>query len=612
MENKEDFKVKEIESQAIPVQPKPPKKRIDLSSLFKKEKLPKTVTIIVVIAILVAAGAIFWGRHSFSKAKVELDIEISEEIASGEEIIISVHYRNKNRVNLNDAYLIIDYPSGTFSLEGKELFQEQRTLRTIPRKSEGKEDFKIRFVGEQEDIKNLRAKLNYQPQNINSRFENTASLRADINSVLIKINIEGSEKAISGQEVSYLVEYENKTDKDLSNLRIELTYSDDFEFEDAEPRPIDETNNIWHVDLLRSGEKREINFRGTLTGNEGENKVLEVTIGRMQNNVFLRYSKSEYSTQISPSPLLLLLETKEAKEDCKIDPGERLHYKISFKNNTDVALEELILKAYFQDDVFNFKNIALGDVGSFDSREKVITWGGGEIPALKLLEPNQSGEVNFSIVLKNPMPVFSYHDKNFRARVLAEIQTLTVPAKFALDELRFENKFICKINSQLGLKSKVYYYDPESSINNTGPIPPKVDQLTTYTVHWQITNTSNDLESVKVRTILPQGTIWSDYYINKVEDSQFYYNERTKEILWEIEKIPAGTGVVLPIYELIFKIGLRPSINQVDQRPTLINESSVEGKDLFTEVILKDFTTEVNTSLPDDPGVGVKQGRVVE
>lgn len=609
----QDFQVKEIKQDIKPIQPTRLKKKIRLPSFFRKEKLPKTLVIIGIVLIMVAAGAVLWGRHSFSKAKVELSIEVSEDIASGEEAVVSVIYRNKNRVNLYSAYLTIDYPSGTLSLDGEEIFQEQKLLGTISRKSEGKEEFRIRFIGEKEDIKNLSVKLDYQPQNINSRFENTATLKTEINSVLVGINIEGSEKIISGQEISYRIEYENKTSQDISNLRIKLNYSDDFEFEDAEPKPIEDTNNTWQVGVIKSSEKKEINLRGTLTGNEGESKVLEVVAGKMENGIFLKYTKSEFITQIAPSPLLLLLNIKGiGDEECNVDPGQRLDYKIEFKNNTDVALEELILKVYFLDDVFNFKNIALGDVGSFDGRENVITWSGGEVPALKLLEINQSGEVSFTITIKDSLPIFSQQDKNFKARVLAEIQTLTVPAKFSVDELRFENRLICKINSELFLESKVYYYEPQIGLVNSGPLPPKVDDLTTYTVHWQITNTSNNLENVKVRTILPQGTVWMDRHINKVGNSNFYYNERTKEIGWDISSVPAGTGVVSPLYELIFQIGLRPSINQVGQRPTLINESSVEGKDLFTEKTLKDFTTEVNTTLPDDSRVGTNQARVVE
>lgn len=599
MNEERNFQIKEIKQEKIPVYktPTPPKKkRFDLTSLFSKKNLPKTLLIITIIFILIAGAAIIWGRHSFSRAKVQIDIEVPEDIASGEGVVFTIEYKNNNRVNLYDAYLIIDYPLGTFSSEGKEIYQEQKKLEVIPRKSQGEESFKVRFVGEKGDVKNLTARLDYRPQNINSRFENSTIFRIEINSVLIGLDVQGSEKTIADQEVNYLIEYENKTDDDILDLKIELTYPEDFEFTSAEPSPEPvEGNNIWQIDLLKSGEKRTINLKGNLDGEEGESKILKTAIGRIENNIFIQYSQLEFITQIAPSPILVLLEIEGVEEGCKINPGQKLNYKVEFRNNTDIALEELILRVYFEDNIFDFKELKLGGIGFFDSRENMITWSGAEVSALDLLEPNQSGQVRFSVEIKESLPIFSFTDKNFQARILAEIETLTVPVKFSISELRVERELVCKINTELDLKTKVYYYEPEPGIINIGPIPPKVNQLTTYTVHWQISNTSNDLENVKVWAILPQGIGWQNYYINKVSGSSVNYNERTKEVIWEISKVPSGTGVILPVYELIFQIGLRPSVNQVGQVPTLINESSIEGKDSFTEVILKDFSPEVDS-----------------
>lgn len=613
MEN-EDFQIKEIKQEQIPVYKTPSNKRDGgLISLLSKKNLPKTLLIIIIIFILLAGAAIIWGRHSFSRAEVQIDIEVPEDIASGEEVVLTIKYKNNNRVNLYDVYLIIDYPLGTFSPEGKEIYQEQKNLGTILRKSQGEESFKVRFVGEKGDVKNLTAKLDYRPQNINSRFENGSSLRIEINSVLIGINIEGSEKTIAGQEVKYLIEYENETEEDILSLKIELTYSDDFEFKSANPNPESvEGNNVWGVDLLRPGEKEAIELKGVLKGGEGESKILKAAIGRIENDSFLQYSQSEFVTQIAPSPIILLLGIEGVEEECKINPGQRLNYKIEFRNNTDVVLRELILRANFEDNIFDFKKLELGGIGFFDSRENIITWSGAEVSALNLLEPNQLGQVRFSVQIKESLPIFSFNDKNFQARILAEIETLSVPAKFSIPELKVERELVCKINSQLDLKAKVYYYEPEPGIINIGPIPPRVNQLTTYTVHWQITNTSNDLKNIKVWATLPQGINWQNYYINKVSGSNINYNERTKEVIWEISELPAGTGVVLPVYELIFQIGLRPSINQVGQIPTLIKESSIEGKDSFTEVTLKDFSPEIDTTLPHDPKVSSGQGWVKE
>jgi len=608
-----DFQIKQIEPQQIPEQePELKKKRGGLVSLFHRKNLPRTVFSIIFILLLIAIGAIIWGQIKFSKNNIQINVKTPQDIASGKEFTLTVEYINDNRVNLNDAYLIIDYPSGVFSIEGEELPREQRNLQIIRKKSSGREDFKVRFVGDKGEFKNVNVRLEYRPQNISSRFENSVSARIEINSVLIAIKIDGPDNVMSGQEAGYLIEYENKTNREISDLRIEIDYNEDFKIKETNPEPVKGSKNIWQVSTLKAGEKRAINLTGTLEGNEGEDKIVRATIGWVENEQFLLYSRSEYNTKIAASPLLLFAELEGIDEEgCNINSGDHLTYKISFKNNTDVAFKELILKTFLEDSVFDFRKVNLGGTGFFDSRQSIITWAGGEVPMLDLLEPGNSGEVKFTVDLKKPIPMSGYNAKNFQAKIISEIGTLTVPAKFAISELKITKELSCKINTDLNVKSKAFYYDPLPSILNKGPLPPKVDEETTYAIHWEITNSTNDAESVRVSSVLPQGITWLNYYINKVSNSQIYYNERTKEVTLEIPKIPAGVGYTLPVYEFIFQISLTPSINQIGQAPLLINDTIIEGRDTFTNINLRGESSDVSTTIPDDPKAAYIYGRVV-
>ena len=607
----DDFQYKPIDTQFRPQVEPTIKKEGFFIKIFNKRNLPKTSAIIIVVGILVIIGAILWGRGAFTRSKVDLNIKVADNVASGEETVLTVEYKNNNRVALNDTHLRINYPSGTFSLDGKEIYQEDINLGTIGKKAEGTQEFKVRFLGEKGTAKNIVVRLEYRPENINSKFENEVTLKLEINTVLIAIHIEGSEKAVAGKEVSYAIEYKNETEEIVDNLRIKLEYPDDFSFKSADPAPKskDETS-IWDVGLLKPGEKKTINLNGVLNGQEMENKIMRGYIGIVEKDSFLQYSQSEFITQISPAPIVLVISSNEITDNCKIDTNQTLRYKINFKNNTDVALSELILKAQLRDGVFDVGTIDLDNKGFFDSRTNIITWSGADISELTLMEPNQSGEVSFSIKIKKDLPITSFNDKNFTANVIAEIQTLTVPAKFAGTELKFEKELSCKINSRLGLNTKVYYNEPSSGIYNTGPIPPRVDNTTTYTVHWQISNTSNDLENVRVKATLPQGINWSNYQINKSNKGQVSYNDRTKEVIWDIGKVPAGIGVTMSMYELIFQVSLTPSINQVGQSPILINQSTIEGRDIFTENNLTNSASAVSTEVPDDSRVGFSGGRV--
>ena len=97
MNGEDNFEISQIEPRTGPLQTQTPKKKgAGLVSLLAKKNLPKTITVLVIVAILIAVGAIIWGRSSFSKTKVELNIEVSEDIASGEDILVTINYKNNN------------------------------------------------------------------------------------------------------------------------------------------------------------------------------------------------------------------------------------------------------------------------------------------------------------------------------------------------------------------------------------------------------------------------------------------------------------------------------------------------------------------------------------
>lgn len=610
--NQQDFEVKKV----ISKEPtdlglaKKPKKRFRFKLKYLGIGL---ATVIIIALVFVTANFIKdWLSVSFSKDKVGLEITAPGEISSGKEIEFSVNYQNDNRLALEDAKLVIDYPQGAYSLEGNELTRETIELDSILPETKGVKNFKIRLAGEKGNVRTLTIKLNYRPENTSSRFENFTSFKMNITAALVGIYLAAPQKAISGEEISYNLDYINNSDQDFSDLKIELDYPLGFTLKATDPEPTEE-NNIWQLERLNQDERGTIRISGILEGTEEENKTLKASIGKAENGRFLKYSQTNSITQIASSPLLisLFLNNKEKEEEISISSGEKLNYKIEFKNNADVALSQLSLKAYFQGELLDFKTLKLRERGFFDSLNNIIIWGAAGIDSLALLPPGQSGEVGFSLSLKEDFSIENFDDKNFQISVRVELETFNVPPQFNLEKLKIEKILFSKINTQIVLQTKGYYNETSSNIKNSGPIPPKANQTTTYTIHWQITNASNDLTDIEVTAVLPAGIKWQDAYTIP-EDTELEYNGRTKEMVWKIDKLPAATGFLIPVYEAVFQIALTPSITQIGTTPVLIDESSLKGTDVFTEELLESFSSAIPAYLPDDLTVGRKDGMVVE
>ena len=142
----------------------------------------------------------------------------------------------------------------------------------------------------------------------------------------------------------------------------------------------------------------------------------------------------------------------------------------------------------------------------------------------------------------------------------------------------------------------VYYVGP---FVNSGPIPPKVEQETTYTVIWSIVNTSNTIQNGEVRAVLPVYMKW--YGSVSPSSERVTYSRNTNEVVWSPGEIPAGTGIGKPPREVAFQVVFTPSLSQVKTAPALLTGMTFAGTDAFTNVPLNQKKQDVTTKLSTDP-----------
>jgi hypothetical protein len=152
----------------------------------------------------------------------------------------------------------------------------------------------------------------------------------------------------------------------------------------------------------------------------------------------------------------------------------------------------------------------------------------------------------------------------------------------------------------------VYFDGP---IKNTGPIPPRVGQSTSYTVLWSIVNTSNNLENVVVTSRIPSYVTWENAIDPQAEDITYDPNRGT--ITWNVGQVTAGTGIISPLKQVAFQISFVPSLGQAGKSPDLF-DSTLTGTDDFTNVTIERNTPKLTTAAPTDPAVPKGGGIVIE
>lgn len=583
--------------------------KVEKKRLSDKQRKILRISGISIIAIsLIVIGFFFWrGLFSFDKDEVDLLIRGPENIVSGDEAEYIIKCENNTNITIKGLQLKFYYPENSIPIDNGEMIASI-DLPDLLSGEETQTELSAKIVGLKGETKIIRAELSYQPARISSRFESQAEFLTTVISVPLMVDFDLPESLVDEQSFNFSLIYINQAEVAFDNLQIQLEYPVGFEFESAEPSPIENSDNIWDVGKLIAKEQGKIFIRGSIKGGQDEVKLFRAQLGFFENDNFVLYAEATKALQIVSAPLSISQKVNDSSVYIA-SAGQELNYQITYKNTTNVGIRNVVITSKLEGDVLDFAQLDLkSSNGSFNGENQTITWNASNLPALEYLGPRQEGEIDFSIIIKDPLPVKNYADKNFTATNKIIIDSLSVPLSLGDIQITGQSESVVKIASLLSLRAQGYYSN--DLIPNSGPIPPKVGQTTTYTVKWSLTNTGNDLSNVRVEANLPPHAQWLNNF--KPSDANLKYNSQTGKLTWEIGNLSASTGTLSPVAQAAFQVSITPSLAHLGSVVELVGQSQAVARDDFTGTELMITDDVIETRLPDDPTIGYFDGTVVE
>lgn len=526
--------------------------------------------------ILGVVGFWYYQRNIFSKEVLKLEILGSEEVTMGEEIEYLVKYKNTGQITLEEAKLTFEYPENSMPSEGGNLRIEKKIEDIYPG-GEETVSFKGRILGKENEVKVAKAWLDFRPKNLKAFFESSTTRTSTIKSVPLTFEFDLASRAESGRDLTFSLNYFSNCDFPLSNLGIEVEYPSGFEFVEAKPKALEKTD--WEISLLNKTEGGRIEIKGKLVGELFEQKIFKATLGIWKDNQFIVLKEAQKGVEIIKPSIYISLQIN-GSPNFIASLEDLLYYEIFFRNIGDKPFENLFLAVQLEGQAFDLDTLR-ADVGEFRKGENTILWDSRVLPKLRFLEAGEEEKVEFWVKLKNELPISSDKDKNPQ-----------VKAKVTLGQAREE--FLTKINSKLEISQKGLFQD--STFQNSGPIPPKVGETTTYTIFWQLKNYYNDLRNVKVKANLPSQVRLTGEM--NPPDARLTFDQNSREVIWEIGDLNWGTGVLTQAPELAFQIAITPTAEQRGQTATLISQAKIIGEDNWAE-------TNIETIAPAITGEGL-------
>ncbi|MFH1036645.1 MAG: hypothetical protein V1756_01060 [Patescibacteria group bacterium] len=551
-------------------------------------KKPKGKIYPILIILLVAVGAVFfwyWQRNIYSKDIIKLEILGPASADFAKEFEYTVKYKNNGNVRLEEAKLIFEYPKNAIVDNGA-VWQEI-PLEDIYPGEEKTVTFKARLIGQEGETETAKASLSYRPKNLKARYESDTSFTTQVKSLPLTFEFDLPSKIESSKDFKFRLNYFSNIDYPLLNLRITAEYPVGFEFISSNPNSLEKIE--WELPPLNKAEGGRIEITGRIQGEVGEQKMFSAKLGIWKDGEFILLKEIARGVEII-KPALRITQQINGNADYVANPGDQLHYEIFFRNLGESALSNLTLVDTLVGDIFDLQTLQ-APTGKFTMGDNSIIWDWRTFSSLQFLGPGEEGKIDFWVKLKADFEVPSANGN------------LTVRNDVNLGQVGEE--FTTKVNSKLEIVQKGFFQD--EIFGNSGPIPPRAGQTTTYTISWQAKNYYNEVKNVKVKTILPQNVQLTGKIFP--EDSRMTFDSQSREIVWEAGDLRVGQGVLNLAPNVSFQVSFLPASSQIGQAPDIIGQSKISGEDSWTNETVEGVSSGINTTLPDDPSID-RQGTV--
>lgn len=558
----------------------------------KKFPIFWVLTVLFILLVIVGVSIVLYfygdlfgfGGNVVSSRNIDLKIEGPSLVESGESNRWYVSITNNNDVSLELADIIIEYPQGTLSLESESISKERRILSKMAPGETKQEEIQIFVLGEEGEQKEINITLEYRMSGSNAIFAKKTRQTMKLSRSPVGISINLPEELESGQEITANVTYISNSESLLKDVYLKVEYPPGFVFSEASPAPI-RGNNIWKAGDLMPQEKRNLEIKGTLEGQDSMELSFSAFVGTLGEedklNAFNSVSDSVFLKK-SFFNLSFLINNTDIDH---VVGDRRLTVIVPWKNNTATEIHNATIGIKIKGDVVDIKTVSV-DKGFYRGADDTIVWNSSSAPDLVAVVPGESGSVKFSFNFKKILPFYSVDDKNLSFVLEGEVVGFKTGLSGEETTIKSSASREIKISSEVQLTSGVQY--------SSGNLPPKVGQKTTYTVTWSVENQHNDVTGATVRALIPVYISWEDGISPSGENIN--YNSVTGEIVWRIDKVDAGAGVFDSPREVSFQISLLPAPNQANKTVELVDRASFEGKDSFTGVILRDLTGTLTTA----------------
>jgi len=577
-----------------------------------------TLIVLVVVFALALAGFFLFqnnGQGKWGSEEITFKLNGPAQAISGAEVSYVLNLNNLASTGLAQTEIAINWQEGFVLTSAEPNFD--KTLERGGSWDVGaldgyqKKTFTItgRIFDRENDKKTMGAALSYQPQNFSAKFTQSDSLDTTITGSLVEATWDFPEQAVSGAKNDGQIKIKPSADlkKAFPDLLVVMEYAEGFNLTAVSPSSTPserEKSLVWRLEKI--GGEQILNFQGTVSGSNNEKKLLKLQIlgidaAGKESLPILDWEKNVYLTR-NPLTLTGTVNSSTGTTEAAAGWGENLAVVLKYKNTSEQKLENSVIEIGFNQitwldwETLKFSGELAGADTSEINRGGSLVFNGTQVKTLKALDVGQEGTISFNLNLKAVPPAGA----NTAEGLLMRMKMTAGDFKLDAPEVKI------KLNSKIGLTVDARFFGDDYNQIGSGPLPPRVGEITNYKIRLAATNAGNALKDARVVLKIGQLTDWNGQETKTAGDLIFDPEEHT--VTWEIGKVAAEVDDL----KAGFEISLKPTADYVGDVLVLVSSAELTATDTATNQIVRAaIPAKINTNLKGDP-LAAGKGVVVE
>lgn len=556
-----------------------------------------------VIAVGGALAFFFSGGNYISPNNIDLQIIAPSLIDGGTTANLQFIITNRNSAELQLADLVIDYPTGTRDPKDstQTLLHQRISVGTIAPGQQIKLTASAVFYGGEGATQSIKASLEYSVAGSNAVFVKTGESPVTIGSSPVSVSIEAPQEAISGQPFTMKVTVQSNSATQVDSVLVQAQYPFGFSVQSATPRA-ESGSTLWRLGSMAPGAVQIISVTGTVDGQDGDQRVFRFSTGTNKDPTAGKIEVPFLSVPVTLTvqrPFITASLAVEGKTGTKVSApaGRALQGSVIWQNNLSNSVSDVQIKLTLSGPVLDRNSIQSAN-GFYQSSDNSITWTSAQDPSLAQVPPGGNGTLSFSfgtlppgtggVVYTNPVVTLSVNVGAVRSGQGSVPEQVTSAASMQVT-----------LSSAVALLSQALHFT--GAFQNTGPMPPRSDAQTSYTIQWTVKNSSNTVAGAVVSTVLPPYTT----FVAAAPGSAITYDTGSRTVRWDIGDLGAGVGYSTAARTGSFQVSLTPSDSQIGQAPQLTGATALSGTDRFAQVQVSATAEGPSTTLTE---AGFAQG----